>query len=324
MNGKSPDMRSQGLIELSTLSNGSTHLGLVMDWDALGRLLVYEDHEQIWEEHQRMETPLTHPQLLVNKHVVIFGAGGAIGQAVAKEFAAQGATVFLSCRRFAAVEQVVAAIHHNDGIAYAAEVDALDEQAVQAYLDGVAKKAGSIDILLNVMGPQAKDYGEGTSTLELPLEQFLVPLSTMLPSQFITARAAARHMVRQHSGVILFVTAVPGRGAPNSTAIGTAFGAMESLLRCLAADLGPAGVRVVGIRSGGMVDTRTIQQAFEHVAHTQGIAQAQVVDRSEQATLLGRLPRVADTARLAAFLTSDGAATITRAIVNASSGGVID
>jgi len=50
-----------------------------------------------------------------------------------------------------------------------------------------------------VMGPQAKDYGNGTSTLELPLEQFLLPLTTLVPSQFITARAAARHMVRQHS-----------------------------------------------------------------------------------------------------------------------------
>jgi NAD(P)-dependent dehydrogenase (short-subunit alcohol dehydrogenase family) len=73
-----------------------------------------------------------------------------------------------------------------------------------------------------------------------------------------------------------------------------------------------------------MVDTRTIQQAFENVAHTQGIEPSQVVARSEQATLLGRLPRVADTARLAAYLASDGARTITGAIVNASSGRVID
>jgi short subunit dehydrogenase len=127
---------------------------------------------------------------------------------MAKEFAAQGATVFLSGRRLAEISQVAAKICQDGGVAYAAEVDALDEQAVQAYLDGVAKEAGSIDILLNVMGPQAKDYGEGTSTLELPLEQFLVPLSTMLPSQFITARAAARHMVRQQEGVILFVTCI--------------------------------------------------------------------------------------------------------------------
>src|SRR5713226_10440198 len=209
-----------------------------------------------------MTTASTSTSLLKNKHAVIFGAGGAVGEAVAKEFAAQGATVFLSGRRLASVEQVAASIHKDGGIAYAAEVDALDEQAVQTYLDGVAQEGGSIDILLNVMGPQPKDYGNGTNTLELPLEQFLLPLSTLVPSQFITARAAARHMVRQHSGVILFVTAHPVRGMPNATAIGTAFGAMEALLRCLAVDLGPAGVRVVGIRVGGLVETRTIQQSI--------------------------------------------------------------
>jgi NAD(P)-dependent dehydrogenase (short-subunit alcohol dehydrogenase family) len=271
-----------------------------------------------------METPLIHTPLLPDKHAVIFGAGGAVGKAVAKEFAAQGATVFLSGRTLGAVEQVAQKIHQDGGVAYAAQVDALDEQAVNAYLDRVAQEAGSIDILLNVMGPQPKDFGNGTSTLELPLEQFLLPLSTLVPSQFITARAAARHMVQQQSGVILFVTAVPARGTANSTAIGAAFGAMEALLRCLAVDLGPAGVRVVGIRSGAMVETRTIQQSAENVAHSLGISKAQVVSRFEQATLLRHLPTVADTARLAAFLVSDGARTLTGAIVNASSGSVID
>ena len=271
-----------------------------------------------------MDTPLTHTPLLTHKHAVIFGAGGAVGTAVAKEFAAQGATVFLSGRTLNAVEQVAQDIHQDGGVAYAAQIDALDEQAVNAYLDGVAQEGGSIDILLNAMGPQPKDYGNATSTMELPLEQYLVPLTTLVPSQFITARAAARHMVRQHSGVILFVTAHPSRGFANATAIGTAFGAMESLLRCLAADLGPAGVRVVGILSGAMVETRTIQQSVENAAHRLQVSQAQVVARSEQATLLGRLPTVADTARLAAFLASDGARTITGAIVNASSGSVID
>ncbi len=272
-----------------------------------------------------METPLTHTPLLTHKHAVIFGAGGAVGTAVAKEFAAQGATVFLSGRRLAAIEQVAQEIHQNGGIAYAAGVDALDEQAVQAYLDRVVQEAGSIDILLNVMGPQPKDYGNGTNTLELPLEQFLLPLSTLVPSQFITARAAARHMVRQRSGVILFVTAgLDMTKTPNVTAIGAAFGAMESLLRCLAADLSPAGIRVVGIRSGAMVDTRTIQQSIERVANTMGVSKAQVVSQFEQATLLKRLSTAADTARVAVFLASDGARTITGALVNASSGRVID
>jgi 3-oxoacyl-[acyl-carrier protein] reductase len=271
-----------------------------------------------------MDTSLTHTPLLTHKHAVIFGAGGAVGTAVAKEFAAQGATVFLSGRRLAAVEQVAADIQKDGGIAYAAGVDALDEQAVQAYLARVAQEGGSIDILLNATGPQPKDYGNGTSTMELPLEQFLLPLSTLVPSQFITARAAARHMVQQRSGVILFVTATPARGASNATAIGAAFGAMEALLRCLAADLGQASVRVVGIRSGPMVDTRTIEQSVENVAHQLQVSKAQVVSRFEQRTLLGRLPTVADTARLAAFLASDGARTLTGALVNASSGSVID
>ncbi|HEX4716083.1 MAG TPA: SDR family oxidoreductase [Ktedonobacteraceae bacterium] len=262
--------------------------------------------------------------LLQNKRAVIFGAGGAVGTAVAKEFASQGATVFLSGRKLAAIEKVAQEIHHDGGVAYAAEVDALDEQSVNAYLERVVQEGESIDILLNAMGPQAKDYGNGTGTLELPLEQYLLPLSTLVPSQFITARAAARHMIRQRSGVILFVTAIPVRGSASATAISSAFGAMESLLRCLAIDLGPTGVRVVGIRSGAMAETRTIQQSVENTARRLAISKEQVVSMFEQRSLLKRLSSVGDTARLAAFLASDGAQTLTGTILNASSGSVID
>jgi len=179
------------------------------------------------EEHEQMETQLTHTQLLPNKRAVIFGAGGAVGTAVAREFAAQGATVFLSGRTLSPVEQLAANINQDGGIAYAAQVDALDEQAVSAYLDRVAQEGGRIDILMNVIGPQPKDFDNGGNTLELRLEHFMLPLSTLVPSQFITARAAARHMVRQGSGVILFVTAgLDLTKTPNVTAIGAAFGAM--------------------------------------------------------------------------------------------------
>src|SRR5437588_10977798 len=101
-----------------------------------------------------MEKPLTHTPLLTNKHAVIFGAGGAVGTAVAKEFAAQGATVFLSGRTLGAVEQVAEEIHQDGGVAYDAQVDALDEQAVNAYLDGVALEAERLNLLLNDMTPQ--------------------------------------------------------------------------------------------------------------------------------------------------------------------------
>ncbi len=131
-------------------------------------------------------------------------------------------------------------------------------------------------------------------------------------------------MVQQQQGVILFITAIPARGGANTPAIGSAFGAMEALLRCLAADLGPAGVRVVGIRSGAMVETRTIQQSVENTMQRLAMSKEQIISMLEERTLLGYLPTVADTARLAAFLVSDSARALTGTIVNASSGFVID
>src|SRR5450631_1223257 len=106
-------------------------------------------------------------------------------------------------------------------------------------------------------------------------------------------------MVQQHSGVILFVTSIPVRGFANASAIGTAFGAMESLLRCLAADLSPKGVRVVGLRPGPMVETRTIQQTVENAVNTYSVSKEQIVSMFEQSSLLKRLTTVTDTARLA-------------------------
>lgn len=268
-----------------------------------------------------MEQPLP---LLQQKRAVIFGASGAVGTAVAKEFAHQGATIFLSGRQIEPVEQVAQAIRQDGGDAHADGVDALDEQAVQVYLDDVARDGGNIDIVLNATGPQAKAYGNATDTMNLPLAQFMLPLTTLVPAQFITARAAARHMIPQHAGVILFITALPARGSASTTAIGAAFGAMESLLRCLAVDLGPSGIRVVGIRSGAMVDSSTIQDSAENHAQRMGIPKEQVLAMYAERSLLKRLSTTADTARLAAWLASDGAQTLTGTIVNASSGSVID
>ena len=269
-------------------------------------------------------SPTTHAPVLTGKNAVLFGASGSVGSALAREFAAQGASVFVSGRRLEPVQQLADAIQRADGVAHAAEVDALNEPAVTAYLDRVRQQAGSIDILFNVMGPQPREFSHGRPTLDVPLEHYLLPLTTLVRSQFITGRAAGRHMVAQGSGVILFLTAIPARGLANAAAIGSAFGAMESLARCLAIDLGPSGVRVVCIRAGGMVDTRTIQQSVDTVARQQSVAREQVLARFEQATLLKRLTTADDTARLAAFLASDQAQSITGAIVNASSGHIMD
>jgi NAD(P)-dependent dehydrogenase (short-subunit alcohol dehydrogenase family) len=119
---------------------------------------------------------------LEGKIAVILGAGGEVGTAVAHEFAAQGARLFLSGRTMPPVQQVAQAISANGAAATAAELDALDETAVDRYLDHVVATTGRVDIVFNAMGPQPVEYGNGTSTLDLPLEKFMLPVTTIVAS----------------------------------------------------------------------------------------------------------------------------------------------
>src|SRR5207244_11119253 len=108
---------------------------------------------------------------------------------------------------------------------------------------------------------------KSTETERMPwicrLEEFMVPLATMLKSRFITARAAARLMIKQHSGVIIFVTGSPARAhVPGATAIGAAFGAIENLTQNLAFEISPFGVRVVCLPTLANTDSRSIQDTM--------------------------------------------------------------
>jgi NADP-dependent 3-hydroxy acid dehydrogenase YdfG len=196
----------------------------------------------------------------------VFGAGGSIGAAVAKEFVTEGAEVFLAGRAKANVETVTKRITANGGRAHAAVIDALDDAAVKEFIDSIVKQTGRIDIAFNAVGPLVKEYSNGTIAVDLAIEEFMVPMTTVVKSRFITARVAARHMVKQHSGVILFLTGSPARGhVPGTTAIGAAFGAIETLAENLAVEVSPAGVRVVCLRTTMNIDSRTIQQTLSQV-----------------------------------------------------------
>ena len=187
--------------------------------------------------------------ILRAKRAIVFGAGGSIGAAVAKEFAAEGAEVFLAGRTESKLEAIVTQIATTGGRAHAAVVNALDDLAVDEYIDDIVKEAGKIDVVFNAVGPLVTEYGNGKHAVDSTVEEFMIPVTTVLKSQFITARAAARHMVKQRSGVIILLTGSPARGhVEGATAIGSAFGAVESLTENLALEVGAAGVRVVCLR----------------------------------------------------------------------------
>src|SRR5260370_3660589 len=98
--------------------------------------------------------------ILKERLAVIYGAGGAIGGAVARAFAKEGAKVFLTGLHVGAVEAVAKDIVAAGGSAPAAEIDALDEKAINNHLQSVIDKAGRLDISFNtIAGPDAKSFG---------------------------------------------------------------------------------------------------------------------------------------------------------------------
>jgi NAD(P)-dependent dehydrogenase (short-subunit alcohol dehydrogenase family) len=263
--------------------------------------------------------------LLQGKCAVVFGGGGSIGAAVAKEFASQGAEVFLAGRTTTSVEAVAKQIEADGGRAHADVIDALDSAAVDEYCHSVVQQTGSLDVEFNATGPRVSEYANGKPIGSLPVDEFMVPVNTVLKANFITASAAARHMLKQGSGVIIFLTGSPAQPhTPGSAAIGAAFGAIENLTRHMAIDLSPAGVRVVCVRTAANPDSRTIQDLTDEMAKIMNITSDQARANLADSTLLKVSPRTTDTARAAALVASDLARMMTGTVLNASAGVVPD
>jgi 3-oxoacyl-[acyl-carrier protein] reductase len=263
--------------------------------------------------------------MLKGKRAVVFGAGGSIGAAVAREFAAEGAEVFLAGRSKANVEAVAAQITDTGGRGHSHVVDAANDGAVNEYLNDIVKQAGSLDIAFNAVGPLAAEYGNTKSAVDLTIEEFMLPLTSVVKAQFITARAAARQMVKQHSGVIIFLTGSPARGhVEGATAIGSAFGAIESLTENLAIEVGSAGVRVVCLRTTANVDSRTIQETAEVLAVKMNMTKDQMLVGMGDFNFLKSTAKTSDTARAAVLIASDRARMFTGTVVNATAGAALD
>ena len=267
----------------------------------------------------------TMSKILEQKHAVVFGAGGSIGSAVAKELAAEGAEVFLAGRTKSNVEEVAKQITAAGGCAHMAVLDALDDAAINNYMDGIAKQNGRIDVVLNAVGPLVKEYGAGKRAVDLTIEEVMLPLTTIVKSNFITAHAAVRHMIKQRSGVIIFLTGSTARGhVEGGTSIGVTFGAIETLMENLAFEIGPSGVRAVCIRTTANTDSRAIQGVMEFMTGQMNITREQAVAQIASFNFLKTPASIADTAKLAAFLASDQARLMTGTVVNSSAGAALD
>jgi NAD(P)-dependent dehydrogenase (short-subunit alcohol dehydrogenase family) len=263
--------------------------------------------------------------MLKDKVAVIYGAGGAIGGAVARASAREGAKLFLTGRHLAPVEVVANDIVAAGGSAEAAEVDALDEQAVDEHLQSVIDKSGRLDISFNAVGITDPNI-LGVPLVELDVGQFSLPITTYARSYFLTARLAARRMVPNKSGVIMTVTTVHSRtGLPLVGGYGPAMAAKEALTRDLSAELAPQGIRVVGLRPQAMPESvGSRRRFFEHRAKSLGMTWEQFQELLASRTHPRRLMTLAEMADTAVFMASDKASGMTGTTVNLTMGSLDD
>lgn len=261
--------------------------------------------------------------MLTGKTAVIYGAG-AIGGAVARAFARDGAQIFLAGRNPAKLSALADDIRAAGGRADTAELDALDEAAVTRHAESVAAQSGAIDIALNAVGIA---HVQGVPLAALSVEDYFLPVSVYTRTNFITAKAASRHM---RNGGTLFLLATPAGGMPGPGFMGhnSACAAVEGMTRHLAGELGASGIRVVCLKSHAIPEAARNGShsagVFADAAKAAGMNVDQMLAGAAQTTLLQRLPTLEQIAETAAFLASDRAGAITGAIVNLTCGMQVD
>jgi len=252
--------------------------------------------------------------MLQNKNAVIYGGGGSLGGAVAQAFAAAGARVFLTGRNVDPLQKVAQIIQAAGGVAEVAKVDALNEREVEEYAGTIVRQAGTLDISFNLIGLEVV---QNMPLTEIATEDFVRPIIIAMKTQFLTSIAAAKHMKKQRSGVILSLTATPGGiGYPFTGGFGPACCAMEGLSTTLASELGVYGIRVVNIRSAGSPDSRLFKEAIDRDPNQM----APILRSMEADTMLKKLPSMTDICNAAVFLASDMAGKITGVTMDVTAG----
>jgi 3-oxoacyl-[acyl-carrier protein] reductase len=253
--------------------------------------------------------------LLEGKNAIIYGGAGSVGGAVARVFAREGARVFLAGRTTAALDEVAEQIREAGGTVETAQLDALDERAVDTHADAVAEHAGGIHVSFNLI---THPHTHGTPLAEMDVDDFMAPVETAARTTFLTARAAVRHMIGQRSGVILAFGGPGDRSAPmrdyylGGTQV--AFDAIETFRRQLSVELGEHGIRFVTLSTGGI--TESIPEDFD--------GRDAIVELIEGEMLLRPAATLEEVGNAAAFAASDKARTMTAATLNISGGALVD
>jgi NAD(P)-dependent dehydrogenase (short-subunit alcohol dehydrogenase family) len=229
------------------------------------------------------------------KVVVITGAAGGIGQALAHRFATDGAKIVLSDRDRDALGAVAATIRPRDHVAtYAGELRS--KSFCQDLIDKTVIDYGQIDVLVNNAGVITRG-----NIVETTDEEWLLTLDVNLSAVFYTCRAAIRHMTQRKSGAIINVSSTwglyPGPGHPAYCA---SKGAVAILSKCLGRDHARDGIRVNAV-CPNEVNTPMLRTGFIK----RGFDPDNAIKQLNESVPLGRIAEPEDIVDVIAFLASD-------------------
>jgi 2-deoxy-D-gluconate 3-dehydrogenase len=243
---------------------------------------------------------------LSGRVAVVTGGGRGIGAATVRRLAEAGATVLAADLDVAAVRAVADSV--GDAV-LPAEVDVTSTETLRALADRAADEAGRLDVWVNNAGI----YPTTGPAIDVTDEFIDRMLEVNVRGTFAGAREAARRM--DGGGVIVNVASTAGfRGAPGISAYVASKHAVVGLTKVLAIELGPLGIRVVGV-APGVIDTPGVQEQLAPLK----AAGLDVGSRMER-TLLGRAGQPDDVARVIALLVTDAAAWVTGDVLAVDAG----
>lgn len=236
-----------------------------------------------------------------NKIVLITGGASGIGEATAKRFAEEGATVVVTDIDIENGEKVVADIQEAGGDGVFAELDVSDADAFQSVVDTIVEDYGQLDILCNnagVPGPM----GEIDEISEAERDQVF---DVNIKGVWNGCRAAVPVMKEQESGAIVNTASVVGlRGYTPLLPYATSKAAVINMTRSLAGQVGSYGIRVNAV-CPGMVETPMNTGFIENFENPEAVRK-----EAESSHVLNRLGQPKEIANCIAFLASDEASFV--------------
>lgn len=255
---------------------------------------------------------------MTDRVAVVTGGNRGIGRAIAVALAADGFAVAVTARDADALAGTVAAIEADGGTALALPCDVRDEESVATMARHVVGLGRVHTVVANagIAGPTAPLH-------EIQLAEWRDCLATDLDGVFLTFRAFVPAMIESGAGSLVAISSMTGkRPLHGRTPYAAAKMGVIGLVRTLAVELGPHGIRVNAVCPGAVAGPR-IDDVIRRQAATRGITEHEALLAFTGASPLGRLVKANEVAAACAYLASDAAAAITGEDLNVSAGVVM-